>query len=534
EKVKLYSPNNKLIDEIIYSSTKEGKSYSYNFQNKKWLWSQFLTPNKQNKFNHPPSFKVDFPKEVYTGEETLFKATEFDDKDGDNLQIKCDFGDGRIIVGNNIKYLYQKEGKYTVTITVSDGLVEVVKKQELKVILKPLSKIILTKLMPNPQGADSGREKISIKNIGSEAVNLKNYQIATGSSLEKVIKHKITQDFILQPQKEAIITNEKICKFILTNTSGAVRLLMPDGRIIDEVQYQKDNIADNQEYILQSNRQWNWIQTIQEKEMSNKHLPNFQIKKPKKVYKNIYAEFSLGKLRDEDGDKLKVVWDFGDGHRSYLKKTKHRYKKTGKYLVTIKVKDGQGKRIEQFKIKVKKYPKYKLRIVGLLPNPAGKDRGKEFIAIKNNSKRKINLQNYKIITGSNKKKLTGHPFYKKFIIKAGETKRLFNGMINKFNLLNKAGLVQILYPNGKVADELRYGKNKILENEQYIFTNSQRWQWLGGNNSGRKTSFNFKNSSVKVLGQKITRKNIDITLDQDNKICQTIQQIKIGNWKMNN
>ncbi len=544
ETVKLIAPNDKIVDEASYQGSKEDFSYSYNFQKQKWFWTKLLTPGKQNKFNHPPTFQINLPTEIYQGEKNEFKIFNLQDKDNDKIRITWDFGDHKKVGGENVFYIYDKIGNYTVTVIADDGTEQIKKQKKVTVIQKPLPKIKIISLLPNPEGADTGREKIGLQNLDEEQVDLIDYKIATGSREDRIVKHKISQNFIIQPGQIKTILNQDICKFVLTNSTGIVRLLSPDDRLIDEVKYDKKSIAPNQEYILGDNDVWQWAviennsgDNINQNDINN-HLPTFKIKKSKKVYKNVWANFVLKDLKDKDGDKIKIVWDFGDGHRSYLKKTKHKYSKTGKYTVKVKVRDGHGTVEKEFKIKVKKYPKYKLKIVGLLPNPDGRDRGKEFIAIKNNSKKKINLRDYKIFTGRNKKKLVGHPFYKSFIIKAGEIKKLFNGKINKFSLLNKSGLVELVYPNGKVADKIKYGKSKILPNEEYFLSANKKWQWRGGTTSklivnltNKVDNFSSFNEKTQVLGVKNTKKELDITLNKQKQMCNTLQQIKIDNWR---
>ncbi len=546
ETVKLIAPNDKIIDEINYKGSKEDFSYSYNFQKRKWFWTKLLTPGERNKFNHPPTFQINSPIEIYQGEKKEFKVFNLQDEDNDKIKITWDFGDHKKVVGENVFYIYNKIGDYTVTVTADDGTEQVKRQKKVTVIQKPLPKIKIISLLPNPAGADTGREKIGLQNLGKEQVDLIHYKIATGSREDRIVKHKISQNFIIQPRQIKTILNQDICKFVLTNSTGIVRLLSSDDRLVDEVKYDKKSIAPNQEYILQANNIWQWTaiennsgDNINQNDINN-HLPTFKIKKPKKAYKNVWAKFALKDLKDKDGDKIKVVWDFGDGHRSYLKKTKHKYSKTGKYTVKVKVKDGHGTVEKEFKIKIKKYPKYKLKIVGLLPNPDGRDRGKEFIAFKNDSNKKINLQDYKIFTGRNKKKLVGHPFYKSFIIKAGEIKKLFNGRINKFSLLNKSGLVELVYPNGKVADKIKYGKSKILPNEEYFLDTDKKWQWRGGIYGKSRLTENLRNSidnqsdfseKVQVLGAKNAKKELDITLNKQKQMCNTLQQIKIDNWR---
>ncbi len=535
ETVKLIAPNGKIVDEVSYQGSKEDFSYSYNFQKQKWFWTKLLTPGKQNKFNHPPTFQINLPTEIYQGEKNEFKIFNLQDKDNDKIRITWDFGDKKKVIGENIFYIYDKIGNYTVTVIADDGTEQVKRQKKVTVIQKPLPKIKIISLLPNPEGADTGREEIWLQNFGKEAVDLIGYKITTGSRKDRMVKRKISQNFIIQPGQVKTMFNQDICKFVLTNSTGIVRLLSSDDRLIDEVKYSRESIAPNQRYVLQDGL-WQWLGV--KSGADNNHLPTFKIKKPKKVYKNVWAKFALKNLKDRDGDKIKVVWDFGDGHRSYLKKTKHKYSKTGKYTVKVRVKDRYGVVEKEFKIKVKKYPKYKLKIVGLLPNPDGRDRGKEFITIKNNSKKKINLQDYKIFTGRNKKKLVGHPFYKSFIIKAGEIKKLFNGKINKFSLLNKSGLVELVYPNGKVADKIKYGKSKILPNEEYFLDTDKKWQWRGGITSKLTANLakNVNNLSnfdekVQVLGAKNAKKELDITLNKQKQMCNTLQQIKIDNWR---
>ena len=391
---------------------------------------------------------------------------------------------------------------------------------------KKYLKLLLSEILANPKGDEKKDEFIEIYNPNKKSVDLKGWRLRDDSSGGK---YNFSDNKQIKA-KNYLVVYRKDFKFALNNSGGeTVKLIAPNNKIISEIEYKsaKENISYNYNLI---NKNWRWSKflTPNKKNRFN-NLPTFKFKKPKKVYKNTYTEFELNNLRDKDGDKIKIIWDFGDGHKSYLKKTKHKYTKTGKYRVKLTVKDDSEEVTKEFKIYVKKYPKYKLKIVSLMPNPIGRDAGREVIIIKNLDKKKINLQHYKIATGSSEKKIIAHPFYKDFIIKPGKTKILTNEKICKFNLLNKAGIVRLLYPNGKTADEIKYNKKKILPNETYIMDTNKQWHW-------QKSLIN-NSDKVSVLGERIVTdnessnsNNIDITLNDLRKICSTTQQIGIDNW----
>ncbi|UCD27123.1 MAG: PKD domain-containing protein, partial [Candidatus Bathyarchaeota archaeon] len=72
--------------------------------------------------NRPPAalFTEDATM-VLTGEEIRFDASESEDPDGAIISYLWDFGDGTVAVGIKVKYAYEDDGVYTVTLTVTDN-----------------------------------------------------------------------------------------------------------------------------------------------------------------------------------------------------------------------------------------------------------------------------------------------------------------------------------------------------------------------------------------------------------------------------
>ncbi len=172
---------------------------------------------------------------------------------------------------------------------------------------------------------------------------------------------------------------------------------------------------------------------------------------------------------------MKYVWDFGDGKKSYFKKTSHKYLATGKYTVTLSVSDDSQTIEKSFVIEVKNIPRPDLEIVKIVPNPAGSDSEGEIVEIHNGSGKKVALKGWKIATGSGEK-MYNHPISDETTLKSGETKTITRE-ISKFSLNNKAGKIALVSPDGKMIDDLEYEKEKIAEGEAYAKIDGE-WKWV--------------------------------------------------------
>ena len=179
-------------------------------------------------------------------------------------------------------------------------------------------------------------------------------------------------------------------------------------------------------------------------------------------------------MSDKDGEKIKVVWDFGNNRKSYKEETRHKYKKTGNFNASLKVFDGAEEIIKNFRVEVKNFPKLDVEIISFCPNPAGKDTEYEWIEIRNNEGKEIDLENWSLANGWDN--LYNHPIREDFKIKAGETK-ILTRKICAFALNNKRSRLELRYPNGKVADRVSYEKEKIEENEIYRKIEGN-WHWI--------------------------------------------------------
>ena len=345
------------------------------------------------------------------------------------------------------------------------------KANQFKIKKNYTSSIRINEILPNPSGDEKLNEYIELYNFGNQSVDLNQWILKDSSKSGKFI---FSENSLIRAKKFLVIYRSDF-KFAMNNSgSETVYFLDPNGNVASSISYSKakEDVAYNfNEYG------WRWSKFLTpgaENKFNN--LPKIKIKIDKKIYKNIYADFKV-KINDPDKDKIKIVWDFGDGRKSYKKKTRHKYKERGKYSASLKIFDGSEEVIKKFKIKVKKFPRPKVRITRLLPNPKGKDSELEWIEIKNKSKKEINLKNWSIATGSSGKKITNHPIYEDFFIRPGKVKKIMRDL-SKFSLNNKKCRIELRYPDGKVAYKVKYKKEGgVKDGEIYGKVKGGKWKW---------------------------------------------------------
>jgi len=122
--VRLYQPDNSLLEEVTYDSSIAGQSYSRTNSND-WEWTEELTPGLTNLFpvNEPPQPKIDLTQtEFYTGQLITFSATDSLVSDDQINSYYWDFGNGDSLAGVTVAYYYQTAGEYTVSLLVEDSL----------------------------------------------------------------------------------------------------------------------------------------------------------------------------------------------------------------------------------------------------------------------------------------------------------------------------------------------------------------------------------------------------------------------------
>lgn len=333
--------------------------------------------------------------------------------------------------------------------------------------------IKLNEILPNPKDNEKTDEFIELYNFSSDEINLENWILKDASKSGKFVFPK---DYFIKPNGYLVVY-KNLFKFAMNNSGGEeVFLLNPNEKIVSSVSYEKSFEGISYNFDSENNN-WRWSKflTPGEKNKLDK-IPKIEIKKDKKIYKNFYATFEI-KIHSKNKKENRVTWDFGDGKKSYKRKTRHKYSKTGTYLVKLKIFTGSEEIVKQFSVKVRKYPHPKVKFIRFSPNPAGKDSEQEWIEIKNYSSKKINLKDWSIKTGVSSQKAVNHSINDDFFLKAGE-RGVLTRDFSKFSLNNKKGEIKLLYPDGKTADKITYKKeNEIKDDEIYEKKNGGKWQW---------------------------------------------------------
>ncbi|MFA6383685.1 MAG: lamin tail domain-containing protein [Parcubacteria group bacterium] len=332
--------------------------------------------------------------------------------------------------------------------------------------------IIINELLPAPAANSELSEFVELFNGGDTDEKLDGWYL-----YDRAKKACDLSGQTIEASGFLVIKNDpnKKCTLALNDTQGELLgLYNPKDVLISSVGY--DGSAKKGKSYSFDGEKWHWSQYLTpNKDNLFNNLPIVSATKENKIYVNTYAQFSA-KGADKDGENLKFTWDFGDGHKSYLQNTRHKYDKTGDYVATLKVTDSNEDVTTTFKIEVIKFPKLKVSIKEIMPNPKGADTKEsgEYILIKNESGKKINLKGWGIATGS--KKLVNHPITKDFKLKKGESKKITR-KYSKFALTNTKGKIEIRYPNGKTAAKLKYEEEKIADDAIYKKVD-KKWAWV--------------------------------------------------------
>ena len=363
----------------------------------------------------------------------------------------------------------------------------------------------INEVFPNPAAKGEDNEYIEIYNFGDKNIDLTGFILKDATRSGGYVFPAETE---IKPG-EFLLIYKSVSKISLNNTEEQIYLLDDNENQIDFLEYFKTKEESSFGFDeVENTFRWSKNLTPGAKNIFDP-APSGKSKIPKKSYKNFPTEFSASGSTDYD-----YSWDFGDGSRSTKQKISHTYKKTGKYKGFLIIDNGVEEKKIDFEIKIEEYPKRSLDIIAVLPNPEGTDEDNEYIIIKNNDKKEIDLSDWSIATGSKKDKLTNHPFTKSITLKKGEEKIIYNKHSN-FSLPNQKGYIELRQPDGKTSDKVSYAKEKTIgENELYKLTGEKTWSWINQPLLG-KTEESDKKEEIKFE---------DLSEEEKEKITATIKE----------
>lgn len=399
-------------------------------------------------------------------------------------------------------------------------------KNEFPTVVQYPSEIFFNEILPNPDGADKGSEWVEFYNGSNKQVNLEEWIIENRSGR----KYIIGQVFI--DGNGLAVIELKNTSFAIRNSNEVLRLIDPNGDLVSQVSY-VENAKSGISFNKNKEGKWLWSRflTPGEGNVFN-NSPQIKIEKDKEIFKDVRAYFSAEKTRDKDGDELKFKWDFGDGHKSYLAGTSHVFEERGEFNVVLVVNDGSEEVMKTIKIEVKDFPKRDLEIVGLMPNPKGSDLEGEFVEIRNNYKKNINLKGYFLATGKDEKSLVNHTINEDLKIGPGDVEKVERD-ICKLTLPNKEGVVELRYPNKKNADMIRYSKEKIEEDEKYVLVDGV-WTWILPASPGMEDETRIAGVSNPVIGDSAAIfpkiRFADLAQNKNKAMCQCLARVITENW----
>lgn len=164
--------------------------------------------------------------------------------------------------------------------------------------------LLITEIMPNPKGADKGKEWLELYNATQQRVSLDNWKLSNGKIFA------IPEGLSILPNDYFILQGSNL-KMTLKNSNAALSLLDPNEKTIQEISFQKS--VEDQSYSLiniktPSSTKHTWIWTPDTKGKKN---PTFyqisgKIVTPPQIEKDFY--FEIGPENSKKDSKLTITF----------------------------------------------------------------------------------------------------------------------------------------------------------------------------------------------------------------------------------
>jgi len=169
----------------------------------------------------------------FTNQEIKFDGSNSSDPENNDLHYEWNMGNGKLIENPSFTYTYAYPGTYLITLMVFDG-----KNYSSDTITVKIqsAQIIINEFMANPEGKDEEEEWIEIYNDADSITDISSWQLDDIVSGSKPFT--FPQNTLIAP-KNYLVFSRQVTKIALNNDIDSVRLLLPDGTVFQEINYEK-------------------------------------------------------------------------------------------------------------------------------------------------------------------------------------------------------------------------------------------------------------------------------------------------------
>ncbi len=398
--------------------------------------------------------------------------------------------------------------------------------------------IFISEIVPNPVGDDTKLEFIEIYNAGKREVDLTGWSLSNESN-KKVNLEKIATGTVIKAGEYLAFFRPRT-KIVLHNDQGQVNLFQPlADKPFMAVDYK--NVKEGWSYNLDDFKikgEWVWSETITPEKMNIiktiNHLPEAEFSLPKEVLAGQPVIFDSSDTYDQDDDKLKFNWDFGDGFKNNLANPGHTYLKVGVYKVKLEVSDGQGTTTKEQSVKVVNsfeamdnvseitlLPAVarddSIIINEIFPNPSGADTGNEWVELKNQSSDKINFINWRLENSNGKYK------FKNDLWLDSASLYLLTNQVSRLALKNTDDSIRLYNNLDELVDQVEYAS--AIQGEAYARGANGNWFWTTRLTPADENIISFAGSKSEIVTKALATSGAN---DYVETTLEKIKELDIG------